>query len=86
MLKISEFFKKIQKRQAKEIFVRSTLQVAIKNHTNIDLPVESIAFKEYSAVLNSINQSQKSQIFIKKQQIIQEFNLTQDIKKINDIR
>lgn len=86
MLKISEFFKKIRNKHTKGLFLRSIIQSTIKKHTNVDLPTESILLKSNSILLNGISQTARSQIFIKKQAIIQDINLSQDTQKIDDVR
>ncbi len=86
MLKISEFFKKIQNRHTKELFVRSVVRDSLKKIVNVEVPVEAISFKSSIAVLKDVSQSARSQIFIKKQTIIQEINSLQSIRIVEDIR
>ena len=86
MLKISEFFKRIQGRQSKEFFIRSTVQTVLQKNIGINIPVESISFNSDTVILNNIPQAARSTIFIKKQAIIAEINSQQQFRKISDIR
>lgn len=86
MLKISEFFKKIQSKHTQELFVRSIIQSILKKYLSIEVPVENISFKSDSIILKGISQVARSQIFIKKEFIIKDINIDQSIKKFSDIR
>lgn len=86
MLKIADFFKKIQNKHSQELFIRSTIQTSIKKYTQVELPIESISIKSSSILLKGISQTERSQVFIKKQIIIQELNTIQKIRLITDIR
>ena len=86
MINIGQFFKKIQNKHTKELFVRSIIKDALKKYTQLDVPVEAMSFSSNSLVLKNISQVAKSQIFIKKQLILQEINTAQSIKIISDIR
>ena len=86
MLKISDFFKKIQNKHSKELFVRSSIQVIIKKHVGVDIPVESISIKSSSIYLKNQSQSARSQIFIRKQGILDDTNNLLKPQKIIDIR
>ncbi|MEK7641986.1 MAG: hypothetical protein AAB365_03280 [Patescibacteria group bacterium] len=86
MLKISEFFKRIQGKHSKELAVRSTVAEAIKKHARFDIPLEYIDFSSSTAILKGITAMQRSQIFIKKQTILSEINSQQSIRVVTDIR
>jgi len=86
MINIGELFKKIQNRHSKELFLRSTIQESIKKHTNIDLKVADISVKSGVVSLKNISQTAKSQVFIRKQAVMNEVNALQQIQKITEIR
>lgn len=86
MLNISEFFKRVQGKHAKEIVIRSVIRDAVKNHARFDIPIESISFNSNIAVLEGITAMARSQLYIKKQAILSEINSQQQIRLISDIR
>ncbi len=86
MLKIADFFKRIQNKHSQELFIRSTIQASIKKYTKVELPIESISLKSGIVSLKGISQTARSQVFIKKQAIIEELNSTQTIRIVTDIR
>lgn len=83
---IRDFFKRIQNIHAKEILIRSLIKDVIKKHTNHEIPIESIKFSSGNIVLKGVNQSLRSVIFIKRTNIIQEINASQQIKRFYDIK
>ncbi|OHA17242.1 MAG: hypothetical protein A3C79_02890 [Candidatus Taylorbacteria bacterium RIFCSPHIGHO2_02_FULL_45_28] len=86
MLNISQFFKKIKGKYSKQIFIRSIVSETIQKHIGIVIPVDTISFSGRNVVINGISQTARSQIFIKKQTILQEINLKQNNEIISDIR
>lgn len=86
MFNIGQFFKKAQNKHTQELFIRSTIKDAIQKQTNIEIPIEAISFTSQTLILKGISQGAKSQIFIKKQLILQEINTKQNIRKILDVR
>lgn len=86
MLNIGEFFKKIKNKHSQELFIRSTIKDVIKKHTKIELAIESISLKSSTVSLKGVSQTARSQMFIKKQIIIDEINAVQTIRKITDVR
>lgn len=86
MLNIGQFFKKIQNKHTKELFIRSVVKDVIQKYVGVEVPVESISFKSDTVVLQGVSQTAKSQIFIKKQAIVQEVNSKQNIRRIVDVR
>lgn len=86
MNNIAEFFRKITGRHAAEVMLRTTVQDAIKQHTSIPVPLEAISFRSTSVLLQNINQTAKSVIFIKKPQIVRDINRAQTVRIVTDIR
>ncbi len=86
MKNISEFFKRIGSMQAKEISLRASVQSAIKEFVDIDIPIGSISLKTGVVTLKSISHSARSAIFIHKKKIIDKANGLQTEQKITDIR
>lgn len=86
MLGIGEFFKKIQRVRTREVLIRTTIQEAIKKHTGIEVPLDSMSFSGDTVVLKFANNSFKSVLFIKKTAIVEEINRSQSLKKVTDIR
>jgi len=83
---ISTFFSRFQNSFKKEIFIREVVCQAIENQTKVRIPIEVVSFSGSSVVLKSVNQTLRSVIFIKKQNIIAEINQKQTGKVIIDIR
>ncbi len=86
MLKISDFFKRIQNKYSQELYVRSVIQASLKKYINLEVPLESISFKSATIVLKGIPQVARSQIFIKKQTILDDIKANQDIRVVSDIK
>ena len=86
MLSISQFFKRIQNKHSKELFVRSVIQAAIKKYAGVEVLLEDITFGSSGVVLKNVSGAARSQVFIKKQAIIAEINAGQDIRHIGDVR
>ena len=86
MLNIGQFFKKIQNKYTQELFIRTLIKEHIQKHIGIVIPVEDISFKSGDIILKNISQTARSQIFIKKQALLQRINEVQQAKKIGDIR
>ncbi|MEN9912671.1 MAG: hypothetical protein RLY66_79 [Candidatus Parcubacteria bacterium] len=86
MLNISEFFKRVQGKHAKEVVVRTSVCDAIRKYAGFDIPMEKVNFNSDTVVLEGLTAMQKSQIYIKKQAILDEANSQQSIRVIGDIR
>ncbi len=86
MLNISEFFKRVQGKHAKEVLIRTSLSDAIRTHAGFDISIEKINFNSDTAILEGLTAMQRSQIYIKKQAILTQVNSQQTIRKIGDIR
>lgn len=85
MKNISEFFKRIGTIQAKEMALRASIQSAIKEFVDIDVPIGSIVIKSGIVSLKGISHSARSAIFIQKQKIIDTANKIQIEQKVIDI-
>ena len=86
MLNIADLFKKVQNRQSKEVFFRTTIQEIINSQVHILIPIECIISKSDTIQFEGISSTARSQIYIKKQSIVAEINKRQQIKKVVDIR
>ena len=86
MLGIHEFFKRIQNLHSKEVFVRTVIQESLIKYTNVGLELKDINFQESTIVLKNTNQTFKSVVFTKKNQILNDINEKQTIRKVTDIR
>lgn len=86
MIGLSGFFKNIQNAFTKEVVLRTTIKEAIKKCSGIDIPIENILCKGSTVNLKNVNQAVISQIYIKKQKILEELKASQTIKIITDIR
>lgn len=86
MRNIGEFFQRIQKAQVGRFFIQTNIAEVIKKITNIEIPTKNIIISGSKVVLNGISQSAKSEIFIKKGNILKEINTVQEKIKISDIK
>lgn len=86
MLNIGQFFKKIQDKYNQEILLRSTIKEAIRSQSGVDVPLESVNYKNGLVTLAGLTQTARSQVFIKKQAIIEQINSRQNTKTVTDIR
>jgi len=75
MQSIGDFFKRIGGVHAKEMALRGSIQTAIKELIDIDVPIGDIVFKSGVVTLKNISQGAKSVVFIQKQKIIEKLNL-----------
>jgi hypothetical protein len=86
MKSISEFFKRIGGVQTKEVAKRDIIRLAIKEFTNIDIPISSISVKSNVVNLKGVSQSARSVIFIHKKKIIDFIFKLEPTTYISDIR
>ena len=86
MIGINQFFNKIKNTHARELLIRNIVIDSLEKNTGIKLSVEAVSFKSNSVVLNNISQTAKSDIFIKKQKIIDYINKSQKLRVIKDIK
>jgi hypothetical protein len=86
MKNISEFFKRIGGIQAKEVALRASIQAAIKEFLDIEVPLGDIAVKSGVVAFKKVSHGARSAIFIQKGKIIERINTLQSMQKITDIR
>jgi len=86
MFNIGQFFKNIQNRHTKELFVRSVIQESINQNVGVKIPLEDITLSSGVITLKNISSGLQSVIYIKKQKIIDSINSTQTIQNITTIR
>jgi len=86
MLSISEFFKRMGGIQAREISFREAVRAAIKESINIEIPIESIAFKSGTVSLKNVSSAARSAIFVKRPLILERVNSLQSVHAVTSIR
>lgn len=86
MLNIKEFFGKIQEARAREDSFRLAVQQTIKSISNVDVSVEDISLAGSTLRLKGQSRSALTAIFIKKEQLLNKMNGSQNIHTITDIR
>ena len=86
MRNIQEFFKRIGGVQAKEVAKREVIRLAIKEYTQIDVPIASITVRSGIAVIKGISHAARSGIFIHKQYIINRITFLDASLHIVDLR
>jgi hypothetical protein len=86
MIGLGGFFKKVQSSFSKEISLRMTVSGVIRTHVGVEIPIESISYKNKAIILRDVNQAVRSAIFIKKQAILKEIAEKQDVWRAEDIR
>ena len=78
--------KKMQNRQTREFFICEIVRGVIKDVVRIDIPVGNITVKETTVHFSNISQAARSELFIKKQQILKLINDRQAAVKIIEIK
>lgn len=86
MLSIGSFLDKIKNKQTKEILFRSYVADIISKIIGVSISSANILYKNGVVTIKDVNSSIKSLIYIKKQAIIKEFELSKNSQKIIDIR
>lgn len=86
MLTIGHFFKKIQSKYTAELLLREIIQKSIQQHTGAAIPVKAISIKNSTIVIAGLSPATCSQLFIKKQAILQEIGAQQSKRTITDIK
>lgn len=85
-LGIGQFFKKIRGKYEQEIFLRTVIKEAIQSQSRVIVSLGSVNYKNGTVILADLTQTARSQIFIKKQAIIEQINNQQKVKKVIDIK
>lgn len=83
---IAELFARIKNVQAKEVFMRTAVQQALKKAANIDCVVDDISFKGAVVQIKNMSQTAKSQLFMKKGAVLKEIALQSPGRAISDIK
>lgn len=83
---ISQLLNKIRSIQAKGALQRKIVHDSILKNIRLDIPIENISIKSTIITLKNISQSAKSEIYIKKQVILEDINKDQKIVVARDIR
>jgi hypothetical protein len=86
MKRISELLGRIIGIQSSEALVLIAVQQALKKQFALEVPLGSISRKGSSITLKGIDQSARSALFIKKESVLKEINITQSVRIIRDIR
>jgi hypothetical protein len=86
MFGIGHLLKKTKNHQTREYFVRDVVRLAIKDIVGVDILIENIQIKEVTITMVNVNQSLKSEIYIKKQQLLKLINEKQNIIIVSNIR
>jgi len=86
MIGLKDFFRNIQNRHTKELFLRSVIQETIKKQFNIDIPIGNIEVKDSTITLRGASSGLKAAIYTKKASMVAMINSGQDVRTITDIR
>ena len=86
MFGIGHLLKRVQNRQTREIFVCDAVRNTLKEQIKVDIPLENIKLKDSTISFINIGQVARSEIFIKKHQLLKSINSVQDIITITDFR
>jgi hypothetical protein len=86
MFGIGHLLKRMQNRQTREYFVRERVREAVREATKVDIIVENIKINGSVVSFLNLNQSAKSEVYIKKQQLLKLINSLQDIVVVTDLR
>lgn len=86
MRSIGDLFARIKNVQAKEMFLRTAIQQALKKVANIDCALSDISCKNFTIQIRNLSQTAKSQLFMKKGAIIKEIEAQPTGRVISEIR
>lgn len=82
---IGQFFDKFRNGALKEIQKREIISAILKSEINLDIPVEKLSFSNKTLIINE-GQTAKSEIFLKKQKILEKISKQLPNLVIRDIR
>ena len=85
MLAIGDLFAKIKGLQAREMLFRTMVCQAIKSRSGIDIEPQAVQHSKGRVTIKGISHSAKSQLFMKKMQIIEEINKLQDVHVVKEL-
>lgn len=86
MFNIGDFFKRVQNVRMKDVYIRNIIVEAIQKITGVKIKPEDIIISSTVATVRGISSVMRSEIFIKKQLLLEEINSKQDLKKITEVR
>ncbi len=86
MFNIGDFFKRVQNVRMKGVLVQNVVAEAVQKIVSYPMKPEDIIISSTVATLKGISSIVRSEVFIKKQLLLDEINSKQDIKKITDIK
>lgn len=86
MFNIAKFFSRIQNTRLSELTARQKIVEILVKLTSVTVQLGDISFKDGVLIIQKISQVAKSEIFIKKQIIIDEVNKLQIAHVIQDIK
>lgn len=82
---IGEFFARIQNAQAKEVFLRKSVQDALLA-IGIELEISAISFKGGDILLRGLSQTAKTQLFLKKTSLLRAISEKGLGRQVKDVR
>jgi hypothetical protein len=85
MYNIGEFFKRVQNVRMKDVLIRDVVVGAVKKVIGVTIKPDDITISSTVITLKGISAAAKSEIFIKKQVLIEEINRSK-IKKVTDVK
>ncbi len=86
MRSIGEFLSRIRNKQAQEIFLRSTIQTALKTTLAIDADIDAIEFKGGAVLIKGLSQTAKSALYMKKGSLLKEIAKLLPTRAVNDVK
>lgn len=86
MFNISDFFSRVKSVHTRDTLLKQSVIEVVKNQTGLLLNNESIQVNSTIITIYPISPVEKSQLYIKKQAIIEELNIIQKIRNITDIK
>lgn len=86
MKNIGQFFSILQNKHAKELFTRSFVSEALLKYAKIEVKPENVTFKGRVLMIQGLSQIEKSEVYIKKTQILAEINPKLGNRQVTDIR
>ncbi|MEI6396563.1 MAG: hypothetical protein WCO48_00595 [Candidatus Taylorbacteria bacterium] len=85
MFNINHLLDRMRAIRNSDVGLRTTTQAALKKHTNIDVPIESIQVKSGRVSIKNIPGAARAEIFMKKTQILEEIKNNTGSSKIVEI-
>jgi len=86
MFGIGHLLNKFQSRQGRKLVLIEAIRVAVKEIASCEVWVEDIKISGSTVILSGLSATARSEIFIKKAQILKLINSRQDSLKVTDLR